>query len=111
MFSRLATSRRRFLGGAVLSLFVGVAGSRRAWSAPDLVLVTGAASAVSDLSRGDLKRLFLGDPVVVAGQRLTALNLPASTAERMRVEQRVLGMSPDPVAKYWIDRRIRGQGG
>jgi hypothetical protein len=104
-------SRRRLLGGAVLGLFVGVAGPRRVWPAEGLTLITGATSPVSDISRGELKRLFLGDPVVVAGQRLTAFNLPASTAERQLFEKLVLGMSPDQVAKYWIDRRIRGQGG
>jgi hypothetical protein len=105
------TSRRHFLGGAVLTMFVGAVGPRRARAADGLVLITGVSSPVSDISRGELKRLFLGDPVVVAGQRLTAFNLPAATAERQLFEKRVLGMTPDQVAKYWIDRRIRGQGG
>jgi hypothetical protein len=107
---RLLVSRRRLLGGAVLGL-VGAAAPQRAWPAQALTLITGATSSVSDLSRGELKRLFLGDPVVVAGQRLTAFNLPASTAERQLFEKLVLGMTPDQVAKYWIDRRIRGQSG
>jgi hypothetical protein len=95
----------------MLGLCAGVAGRRRAWSASGLTLITGATSPFSDLSGGELKRLFLGDPVVVGGQRLTAFNLPASSAERQLFEKLVLGLTPDQVAKYWIDRRIRGQGG
>jgi hypothetical protein len=104
-------ARRRFLGGAVSTMLVAAACPRRAWAADGLALITGAASPVSDISRGELKRLFLGHPLVLAGQRLTAFNLPAASAERQLFERLVLGMTPDQVAKYWIDRRIRGEGG
>lgn len=89
---------------------LGISDPRRSWADQALALVTGSQSRFSDISRGDLRRLFLGDPVVLAGQRLTAFNLPASSSERQLFERLVLGMTPDQVAKYWIDRRIRGQG-
>jgi hypothetical protein len=104
-------SRRRFLGAVAASLVVPALRVRAARADATLIIVTGKASAVTNVSRGELKRLFLGDPVSVAGQTLTAFNLPGASAERQLFERLALGMTPDQVAKYWIDRRIRGQGG
>jgi hypothetical protein len=104
-------SRRRLLVTAALGLSAWLLRPRPSGAAQALVLVTGATSPVSNLSRGDIKRLFLGDPVVLAGQRLTAFNLPPASAERQLFERLALGMTSDQMAKYWIDRRIRGQTG
>jgi hypothetical protein len=104
-------SRRVFLRAAGAALGLGVFGVRSARAAQGLVLITGANSGVTNVSRGELKRLFLGDQVMLAGQNLTAFNLPPSSAERQLFERRVLDMTSGQAAKYWIDRRIRGQSG
>jgi DNA-binding transcriptional LysR family regulator len=43
-----------------------------------------------------------------AGQPIVALNLPAGSADRMHFDRAVLRLEPDDVARYWIDRKIRG---
>jgi hypothetical protein len=74
-------------------------------------LVVAKDSRVSDISFHDLKRLYKGEVVNVAGKRLVALNLPASSDHRMRFDRALLGMNPETVSRYWIDRKIRGQSG
>ncbi len=42
------------------------------------------------------------------GGRIIALNLPAKSGSRVAFDKAVLGMSPKQVARFWIDRRVRG---
>ena len=42
------------------------------------------------------------------GDRIVPFNFPARDAVRIHFDQAALGMDPDSVARYWIDRRIRG---
>jgi hypothetical protein len=76
-----------------------------------LALVVSKDSPVNDISFYDLKRLYKGEPVNVAGKRLVPLNLAPMSDDRVRFDQAVLGMSPEDVTRYWIDRKIRGQSG
>jgi hypothetical protein len=76
-----------------------------------LAVVTSKQSGVSELSLYQLKRLYLGDTVQVAGRELIALNRDVKGAERTGFDASVLGMTPAAAARYWIDRRIRGQSG
>src|SRR4051812_10838667 len=73
-----------------------------------LALVVGKDSPVTDISLHDLKRLYLGEHVNAAGQRLIPLNLAPMLRERVGFDKTILNMSPDAVARYWIDRKIRG---
>ena len=45
------------------------------------------------------------------GERILPLNRGANTMERVGFDRSVLGMNPEEVARYWIDRRIRGRTG
>jgi len=76
-----------------------------------LAIVSSKQGGVSDLSLYQLKRLFLGDNVQAGGHELIALNRDAKGFERTGFDRTVLGMSPEAAARYWIDRRIRGQSG
>jgi hypothetical protein len=76
-----------------------------------LALVVGKDSPVSDISLPDLKRLYLGERINSAGQHLIPLNLVPLTRERSGFDKTVLNMSPDAIARYWIDRKIRGDSG
>ncbi|MBK8480635.1 MAG: hypothetical protein IPL40_05610 [Proteobacteria bacterium] len=44
------------------------------------------------------------------GNPIRILNWEANSATRVAVDQAVLKMSPERVAAYWVDRRIRGLG-
>ena len=74
--------------------------------AATLVIVVGAGSAVNDIARTDLKRVFLGEPI----GSLVPFNMTPSATERTVFERLALGMSGDEVGRYWVDRKIRGQG-
>jgi ABC-type amino acid transport substrate-binding protein len=64
---------------------------------------------IVDLSKTELKRLYMSEPVVVAGIKLVPFNYTPGTPERTGFDRAVLGLSPDQVGRLWIDRRVRGQ--
>lgn len=66
---------------------------------------------VDSISFGDLRRLYRGSGLVAGGQQLVPLTYKKDSPERQDFDEIVLGMSGDEVARYWIDRRIRGQSG
>jgi hypothetical protein len=75
-----------------------------------LVLVVAKSSPIDDVTRAELNRIFSGDSVKIDGQPVVPFALAPNLPERHAFDQAVLGLSPDEVSKYWIDRRIRGQG-
>lgn len=75
-----------------------------------LAVVVAKESPLESVSLRDLKRLYLSEQVNgPGGQRLIALNHERGTMERTAFDEHVLGMTPDEVGRYWIDRKIRGQ--
>lgn len=80
---------------------------------PDaLAIVVAKTSPIVGLSQYELKRLYLGSLITdSSGERIIAFHQAPNSPDRVRFEERVLGMSPDELARYWIDRKIRGQGG
>ena len=88
-------------------LYVPVGPARAA--ALRLVLIVAKSSPVTNLSKNELKRLFMSEPVVVAGVKLVPFNYTPNSPERTAFDRAVLGLSPDQVGRLWIDRRVRGQ--
>jgi hypothetical protein len=76
-----------------------------------LAIVVSKDSPVSDISFYELKRLYLGELVNASGKRLLPLNLTPVSPERTAFDKAVLGMSPEAIARYWVDRKIRGDSG
>lgn len=77
-----------------------------------LAVIVAAQSPVVELELGVLRRLFGGDPWTdSSGRALVPFNHPPRTPDRIGFDQRVLGMSSEQVAKYWVDRKIRAQPG
>jgi hypothetical protein len=107
------TIKRLCASSLLLSIIAAVGPSRPApalAAADGLVLVVAKGSSVTNVTRADLNRIFSGDAVKIDGEPVVPFALAPSLAERHAFDQVVLGMSPDEVSKYWIDRRIRGQG-
>lgn len=90
-------------------------GLSRAYAGPDiqrLAVVVGKDSAQRDLSLSALKALFKGQIINGAsGGPLVPFNFKPKTSLRVAFDELVLGMDPDEAARYWIDRKIRGQRG
>lgn len=77
-----------------------------------LVVVVAKNSSLDDLSIHDLKHLYMGDQIMApGGKKLIPVALRSGSVERVAFEQAILGMAPERVASYWIDRKIRGQSG
>jgi hypothetical protein len=76
-----------------------------------LVVVVAKGSALTTISRSDLRRCFTGERIAVGDRALVPFNASPSSREREGFDRAVLGMSPDEVGRFWVDRKIRGQGG
>ena len=76
-----------------------------------LVVVIATRSPLVDIRLTALRALFLGESVRdPAGNQLVPLNHPPGAPDRVAFDRKVLSMSPDEAGRYWVDRRIRGQG-
>jgi hypothetical protein len=77
-----------------------------------LAVVVAKSSSVQDVSLSELKRIFTNEgDSDSSGQRYVPFNHPPHTTDRVAFDKIVLGMSPDEVSQFWIDRRIRGLSG
>lgn len=75
-----------------------------------IVVVVAAASPVKDVDMALLRRAFEGAVAEVGGKRLIPINHPAGTTLRVAFDKTVLGLNPEDVGKFWIDKRIRDEG-
>lgn len=103
-----------FWAKAVIMLaLVSLAPVSRAGPSPvRLAVVVAKSSKISDLSIYDVKRLYQGETVSRPGAgKFVPLAQPSSSQDRVGFDKAVLGMSPEQVARYWVDRRIRGHAG
>lgn len=84
-----------------------------AWAGSlELAVVVDKASPVGGLSFHELKQLFKGERMKdPKGTWMVPINCGMGSTERTVFDDVVLGMSPDVVKSYWIDRKIRGQSG
>jgi hypothetical protein len=76
---------------------------------PKLVVVVAKGSKLTSISRSDLKRCFLGEPITVGDKTLVPFNSDATTPARAGFDSAVFGMSPSQVGRFWVDRKVRGQ--
>lgn len=110
-------TRRAFLkwtGAAVAGLSIqssSRAARAQAPSAP-LAVVVARNSPIEHLSRFELKKLYLGANIEApGGERVLAFHQMYSAPDRVAFERGVLGMAPEELSRYWIDRKIRGESG
>jgi hypothetical protein len=109
----MITRRQALVGSVTLgSLVVLVPSGAGAEAAREpLAVISSKQGGITELSLYQLKRLYLGDAVQGPKGELMALNREVKGAERLGFDRTVLGMSSEAAARYWIDRRIRGQSG
>lgn len=79
-------------------------------AAGDQLLVVIAASVpIVDISSATLRRVFTGYATELGGKRLIPVNQVANSAIRTRFDRVVLGLTPEEVGRFWVDRRIRDE--
>jgi hypothetical protein len=99
---------------ALLLLLVALPSLRGdAKAAPEsLVVVTAATLPIKDISISALVSVFRGEPNDYAsGKRYIPINHPPNTPTRSRFDRIVLGLTPEAMGRFWVDRRIRDQSG
>ena len=101
------------LAGTVFTVLLALAPRPvRAGNDVALAIIVAPGSKLTNISVADLRRVFeserLTDP---DGNRLIALNQPPKTPDRVGFDQVVLGLDPEEVGRFWIDRKIRGGSG
>ena len=74
-----------------------------------IVVIVNKANPSAALSRNELRPIFQTTKMQWPdGSRITPYDLPDGDAVRDRFNAAVLGLDPDRVTRYWIDRKIRG---
>jgi hypothetical protein len=97
------------IASIVIGLCLVVLGGSAFGDGKKLVVVVAKGSSVTNISRSDLKRCFTSEPVSVGDRTLVPFNAAPNTPDRVGFDKAVLGMSPDEVGRFWIDRKVRGQ--
>ena len=97
---------------AALSIQSGTHTARAREPLAPLVVVVARNSPIERLSRFELKKLYLGANLQApGGERVIAFHQQYSAPDRVAFERGLLGMDPEELSRYWIDRKIRGEGG
>jgi hypothetical protein len=100
--------RRNFVTSIACLGVASWAGEVRA-AATDLVVIVHPGAPVKTLSATDLEAIFLTTRLDWSdGSRIVPFNLPPKTPYRSEFDEAVLHMDPDAVARFWIDRKVRG---
>lgn len=74
-----------------------------------IAVVMSPISRQRGITSDKLRRVFLALPTDSdEGRRFMPINLAQSATARARFDRAVLEMSPEEVARYWIDQRLRG---
>jgi ABC-type phosphate transport system substrate-binding protein len=75
----------------------------------EIAVIVNKSSPVSSLSQSDLRPIFQTTKTSWPnGSKIAAFQLADSDATRKGFDAAVLGLDPDRVARYWVDRKIRG---
>ncbi len=95
--------RRLFLASL---LVFGMSGS--AHGGDEIAVIANKEVSINSIDASELRPIFQTTKTNWAGGRALPLNLPDGDSVRMGFDAAVLGLDPDRVARYWIDRKIRG---
>lgn len=99
-------SRRGLIVGSAAALASTLI--QPAFGAEALVVVVHPSNRENP-SKADLAAMFTTRKQAWGnGGRVVPFNFPAKNSVRIAFDQSILGMTPDDVARYWIDQRIRG---
>lgn len=93
----------------LLALVIALAPTTGSAAVDTIVVIVHADNPVKTMSRAALRPLFQTNQTAWSGGgRVLPLNLPPADPTRKGFDSAVLGLDPDRVARYWIDRKIRG---
>lgn len=82
--------------------------STAAYGGDEIVVIVHPNVAAKMLGESDLRPIFQTTKTSWEGGKALPLNLPDGDPTRRGFDAAVLGLEPDRVARYWVDRKIRG---
>jgi ABC-type phosphate transport system substrate-binding protein len=78
-------------------------------SQEEIVVIVNKANPIKALTREDLRPIFQTKKLQWDdGSRIEAIDLPDNESIRSGFSAAVLGLDAERVARYWVDRKIRG---
>lgn len=98
---------KRLLQSIAIVAVLGIRGASA--GGDEIVVIVHKDNPVSVLEHSDLRPIFQTTKTEWPnGSKIMALNLPDEDGSRLGFDAAVLGLDPDRVARYWVDRKIRG---
>lgn len=95
----------------LLTLFAPARSTVLAQASAPLLVIVGNATNLKDIPLALLRRAFQGEPAeYTSGKRLVPFNQNSGVPERVRFDRAILGLEPEDVGRFWINRRIRDEG-
>lgn len=100
---------RKLAVALALALAALGGGASAADQGDEIVVVVNKANPAKALAREELRPLFQTKRTQWPdGTKAEPVNLPDDHATRQAFDAAVLGLDPDRVARFWVDRKIRG---
>lgn len=78
--------------------------------AGDWILITNKDNPVNEISKADLKRVYLGKKKKVDGQTIVPIMLADNIAETEQFLSDILGMTVEKFKQHWLETQIKGLG-
>lgn len=98
---------KRLMQWMLVFALLGVRGASA--GADEILVIVNKDNPATAMGQSDLRPIFQTTKTEWPdGSKILALNLPESDGSRLGFDAAVLGLDPDRVARYWVDRKIRG---
>lgn len=98
---------KRLMQWMLVFALLGVRGASA--GGDEIVVIVHKDNPATVLGQSELRPIFQTTKTEWPdGSKVLALNLPEADAARLAFDSAVLGLDPDRVARYWVDRKIRG---
>lgn len=83
------------------------------WGVAAILVIANPKNPVSRLSKGAIRRIYLGKLVKIPGTRMVPLPVDQSQHSVIRAQfnKKIIGMSASTLMQYWSKRIFSGKGG
>lgn len=102
-------NNRHLILALTLLMAQGLARQAVSGDAEPIYVVVSTSSSIAKIEKDELRQIFQTTKTTWSnGETVTPINLPDDDRVRHAFDHAVLGLEPERVARYWMDRKIRG---
>ena len=76
----------------------------------EFLVVVNKGNEVVEISKSDLKRIFLGKLKEIGGEQVVATNQPLDSDIAREFLKDILGMTPEEYKEYWLEQQVKAGG-